>query len=363
MSKIFNFDLIGKPESVTEQILMLNPYQTPMLSMLGFAGAVNQVEHNWFEDAMFATESTITADIDGAATSVVVASVEPFRVGDVVKIADELLKVSAVDGGTKTLTVTRGYAGTTGAAATSGAVIEFQFTEGVEGADAIAARYKARVRKSNITQIFTDTVEVTGTAAAVANYGISDIYTYEQAKKQLELALQLEKALINGIKYENGAVRQMAGVRSLVQTNVKDAAGAELTLDLVNDSLQAIYEKGGFATGGNYEIVVPAKQKRVVSSFGEDLVRVDQADNRRGTVVSRLTTDFGEFPVSINDNLNANELFILDKNRAMIHPLSGRDFQHEYLGKKGDYYQGMIVGEYTLELHQEQAHARIKGLA
>ncbi|MDQ0168770.1 SU10 major capsid protein [Paenibacillus tundrae] len=363
MTKIFNVDLIGKPESVTEEILLLNPHQTPMLAMLGFAGAVNQVEHNWYEDAMFATESTITADVTNSATAVVVASVEPFRVNDVIKLGDELLKVTAINDGTKTLTVTRGYAGTTAAAGVTGAVVEFQFTESVEGRDAIDARFKRRERKSNLTQIFTDTVEITGTAAAVANYGISDMYTYEQSKKQLELALQLEKALINGIKYENGNVRQMAGLRSLINTNVKDAAGAALSLDMVNDSLQAIYTKGGFATGGMYEIVVPAKQKRVVSSFGDDKIRIDQADRRRGTVVSQLTTDFGEFPVSINDNLAANEVFIVDKNRASIRNLTGRDFQHEYLGKKGDYYQGMIVGEYTFELHQEQAHARIKGLA
>lgn len=363
MTKIFNADLIGKPESVTEQFLMLNPHQTPMLSMLGFADPVNQVEHIWFEDAMFATETTVTADVTNAATAIAVASVEPFRAGDVAKVGEELVKITAINSGSKTLTVTRGYAGTTAAAVTTGAVIEFQFTESVEGRDAIEARFKQRARKSNITQIFTDTVEITGTAAAVSNYGISDIYGNEQAKKLIELALQLEKAVINGIKYENGAIRQMGGLRSLVQTNVKDAAGAALTLTMVNDSLQSIYEKGGFASGGQYEIIVPAKQKRVVSSFGDDKIRIDQADNRRGAVVSRLTTDFGEFPVSINDNLAASELFIVDKNRAMIHPLSGREFTHEYLGKKGDYYQGMIVGEYTFELHQEQAHARIKGLA
>lgn len=363
MTKIFNADIIGKPESVTEQILMLNPHQTPMLSMLGFAAPVSQVEHVWFEDSMFATESTTTASALIDATSVVVASVEPFRVGDVAKIGDELVKITAINSGTKTLTITRGYASTTAAAVSNGAVVEFMFSEGTEGADARSARYKARVRKSNITQIFDETVEITGTAAAVANYGISDLYAYEQAKKQLELALQLEKALINGIKYESGSVRQMAGLRSLISTNVKDASAAALTLTMINDSLQSIYEKGGFATGGNYEIIVPAKQKRVVSGFNADLIRIDPNDNRRGAVVSRLTTDFGEFPVSINDNLASNELMIVDKNRAMIHPLNGREFQHEYLGKKGDYYQGMIVGEYVLELHQEQAHARIKNLA
>lgn len=97
MTKIFNADIIGKPESVTEQILMLNPYQTPMLAMLGFAAPVSQVEHVWFEDSMFATESTATADALVGATTIVVASVEPFRAGDVIKIGEELLKVSAIN--------------------------------------------------------------------------------------------------------------------------------------------------------------------------------------------------------------------------------------------------------------------------
>ncbi|WP_046214779.1 SU10 major capsid protein [Paenibacillus wulumuqiensis] len=363
MTQIFGADLIGKRESVTDQMLLLNPHTTPLLSMLGFANPIAAVEHNWFEDTMFAQETTVAGAVTNAATTMVVASTEPFRVGAISQVGEELVKVTAINEGTKTLTVSRGYAGTTPAAVTDGSTIEFLYVEGVEGADARSARSKKRVRKSNLTQIFDDTVEVSGTAAAVAQYGITDLYEYEKAKKIQELSLQLEKAMIGGIKNENGNIRQMAGLRSMIQTNVKDAAGAALSLNILNDSLQAIYEKGGFATGGNFEVIVPAKQKRAVGTFDKNLINIDSDDQRRGTVVSRLITDFGEFPVSINNNLNADELMIIDKNRTQIHALNGREFGHEYLGKRGDYYQGMIVGEYTLELHQEQAHSRIKGLA
>ncbi|QVY62983.1 SU10 major capsid protein [Cytobacillus gottheilii] len=359
MSKILSGELIGKKESVVDQLLLLNPHQTPLLAMLGFGNSVTQVEHNWFEDEMFADESTATAAADAIATTISVAKGEAFRAGHVVKIGEELLKVTAVSG--NDLTVTRGYANTTAGAVESGAKVEVQFVEGAEGSDAREGRYKPRVRKSNITQIFDETVEISGTAAAVNSYGIDDMYEYEKQKKQLELALQLEKALINGIKYENGVVRQMDGLRNLIKSNVFDLAGADLTIDAIGDAFQAIYSKGGFKNGQSYEIIVPAKQKRVVSKFDKDLVRVNQGENTRGTVVNFLTTDFGEFPVSINDNLAADEVLIVDKNRATIRPLQSREFSHEYLGKKGDYLQGMIVGEYTLEFFQEAAHARIKG--
>ncbi|MGC4375798.1 DUF5309 family protein [Fictibacillus sp. Mic-4] len=362
MAKIYDASMIGKKQSVIDEILLLNPHQTPLISLLGFGQAVTQTTHQWFEDEMYADESTVVGAKLATDTSVVVADAEPFRVGHVVKIGDELLYVSAVNTGTKTLTVTRGYAGTTAAAIADGAKIEVQFVEGIEGNDARAARYKARVAKSNKTQIFDDTIEVSGTAAAVQQYGINDIYEYEKQKKQLELALQLEKALINGISYENGQVRQMKGIRSFIQTNVTNVGGA-LTMDAINDLAQSIYQAGGFASGGDYKVIVGAKQKRNLSKLDTNKVQISRSENSRGEVVDKLVNDFGEFEIALNNNLAADELFLIDANRVSIRPLVGREFFHKFMGDKGDYTTGIVVGEYTLEFLQEKAHGRLKGLS
>lgn len=362
MSKILDGSLIGKRESVVDELLLLNPHQTPFLNLVGFSAPVSQVEHVWFEDEMYAGESTTTASALVGDTSVAVADGEPFRAGHIVKIGEELLKVTAVSG--TTLTVERGYAGTTAAAINSGDKVEVQFVEGKEGADARAARYKARVRKSNFVQLFDETISISGTAAAVSNYGIDDLYEYEKQKKQLELALQIEKALINGVKFESGdgLTRQMGGLRNAIATNVTDASAAALTDAMINDAMQSIYEKGGFANGGDYKIVVPAKQKRAISGFSKGDIRLTQAENSRGQVVDMFVSDFGQAEIVLNNNLSANELMVVDVNRFSIHPLQTREFGHEYLGKKGDYFEGQIVGEYTNVLEQEKAHARIKNL-
>jgi hypothetical protein len=361
MVKIYNSDLIGKKVSVVDELLLLNQHQTPMLNLIGFAEAVTQTNHNWYEDEMVADETKVNGAKLVSDTSIVVVDGSIFRANDVIKIGDELLKVTAVS--TNTLTVVRGYASTTAAAVADQAKVEFQFSEGVEGADARAARYKARSQKSNKTQIFDDTIQLSGTAQAVTQYGISDLYEYEKQKKQLELALQLEKALINGVAYENGNVRQMNGVRSFIQSNVTDAASAAVSGNLLNDSLQAIYEKGGFASGGNYKILVGAKQKRAISAFDNNKLFITQAENTRGQVVDHFVSDFGQFEISLNNNLAANELLIVDTNRMAIRPLVGREFFHKYMGDQGDYVTGTLVGEYTLEFKQEKAHARIKNLA
>jgi hypothetical protein len=363
MSKILNGSLIGKRESVVDEILLLNEHQTPLLNLLGFSDAVTQVEHVWFEDEMFADESTVSGAKLVSDTSVVVADAEPFRVGHVIKIGEELLKATAISG--TTLTVTRGYAGTTAAAIADGAKVEVQFVEGQEGADARAARYKARARKSNFTQIFDETVSISGTAAAVSQYGIDDLYEYEKQKKQLELALQIEKALINGVKYESGdgLTRQMGGLRNYISTNVIDGGAALLSDEKINDAMQKVYEKGGFANGGLFKIMVGAKQKRQISNFAKSEIRLTQAENSRGQVVDHFVSDFGQAEIVLNNNLSATELVVFDANRVKVRPLTGREFGHEYLGKKGDYFEGQIVGEYTLEFNQEKAHARIKNLA
>jgi hypothetical protein len=362
MAKIYDASLIGKKQSVVDEILLLNGHQTPLLSLLGFSEAVTQTTHQWFEDEMVADESTVAGAVTNVATAVVVADAEPFRVGHVVKIGEELLLVTAVNTGTKTLTVVRGYAATTAAAIADLAKIEVQFVEGQEGADARSSRFKARVAKSNKTQIFDDSVEISGTAAAVQQYGIGDLYEYEKQKKQLELALQLEKALINGVSYENGQIRQMKGIRQFITTNVDNVAGA-LTMEAVNNLSQKIYEAGGFATGGDFKVIVGAKQKRKLSALDTNKVQIGRAENARGEVVDTLINDFGQFEIALNNNLAADELLFVDANRMAIRPLVGREFFHKYMGEKGDYTTGIVVGEYTLEFKQEKAHGRLKGLS
>jgi len=362
MAKIYNADLVGKRESIVDEILLLNPHQTPLLNAIGFSTPISAVEHVWFEDEMFPDETVTTAAALIADTAVVVADVSPFRVGSVIKIGEEMLRVSAINEGTKTVTVSRAYASTTAAAVASGAKVEFLFDEGLEGADARAARFKKRARKSNLTQIFTDTVELSGTAQAVAQYGISNLYEYEKQKKQVELALQLEKALINGVSYENGQVRQMKGIRQFITTNVTNVAGA-LTLASINTLAQTIYDAGGFANGGDYKIMVAAKQKIALSGTDANKIALTRGENTRGQVVDKIVTDFGEFEIVLNQNLASDELILTDRNRLSIHPIVGRDFGHTYLGLTGDAMRGQIVGEYTLALEQEKAHGRLKGLS
>ncbi|WP_249712017.1 DUF5309 family protein [Bacillus cereus] len=360
MTNTYSNNLIGVKESVTDEFLLLNPLQTPMLNLLGFGDPVTSVEHVWFEDEMFAQESTLTKELTVGAAFIDVEETDAFRPKQVIRVGEELILVVKVEG--EKLTVVRGYAETEAEAHEAGSTIEVMFVEGHEGADARDSRYKPRKRVSNITQIFDDSVELTGTAQAIAQHGINDAYEMEKQKKQLELALQLEKAIVNGVRYENGNVRMMRGVRSFIKTNVIKAEGAEISDSHLIGAFRSIFERSGNA-GGNYKIIVGATQKIAISAFDNALIRLSREDNGRGQVVDHYISDFGNAEIILNNNLRSDEIFVIDANRLSIRPLQTREFAHTFLGKKGDYMRGMLVGEYTLELLQEAAHAKIVGLA
>jgi hypothetical protein len=362
-TNIYSTDLVGKKESVVDQLLLLNPYQTPMVNLVGFGQSVSNVEHIWYEDEMVMQESTVSATHVAGDTVIAVADLEPFRPAQIVKVGNELMLIASINVATSELTVVRGFAGTAAGSIAAGASIEAMFVEGDEGSDAREGRYKPRKRVSNLTQIFDDTVELSGTTMAIAQWGVDNEYEKEKQKKQLELALQLEKAVINGVSYENGTKRLMRGVRDFVETNVIDGQAAAIDDSKLVAAFQAVFEAGGFNSGGDYKVMVGAKQKVAISNLSNALVRLSRSENSRGVVVDHYVSDFGQAEIVLNKNLKSDEVFIIDANRISIRPLQGREFSHTFLGKQGDYMKGMLVGEYTLEFLQEKAHAKIINLA
>jgi hypothetical protein len=56
-------------------------------------------------------------------------------------------------------------------------------------------------------------------------------------------------------------------------------------------------------------------------------------------------------------------VLLLDSSRIEVLPLSGRSFHYKPLARTGDRESGQLIGEYTLELRNENAHGVIEGLA
>jgi hypothetical protein len=57
-----------------------------------------------------------------------------------------------------------------------------------------------------------------------------------------------------------------------------------------------------------------------------------------------------------------DKILLLDSSRIHVMPLSGRSFHFKPLASTGDSDVGQVIGEYTLEMRNENAHAVLEGL-
>lgn len=364
-------------EDVSDLVSLASPYETTLLDVLGDpARPARSTVHEWLEDSLLPNSSTIN---DSTYTNVltdttfVITHVDRFRVGDLIRIegATEVMLVTIVDTGSSTLTVTRGYGASAASSLSNGAKVIILANAALEGADAAAARFTARSRRTNYTQIFSSTVEVSGSELAVKQLGVADELNYQKQQRTRELLRDLENSVINGrapASSPEGSAsvrRTMRGILSFVTTNVfvpsvsdfpEETALTEIQLNL------ALREVWQGSAGQVDTIVCGGREKRMINNFLASSRRyTPQSDTFRDNV-SVYESDFGVCRIVMSRWMPSGVVLLLDSSRIEVMPLSGRSFAYKPLARTGDRESGQVVGEYTLELRNENAHGVITGL-
>ncbi|MFN3167515.1 MAG: DUF5309 family protein [Phycisphaeraceae bacterium] len=357
-------------EDVGDIVGIVSPYETPLLDHLGDPQrTATSTVHQWLEDQLLPNTDTIDdASISAptSETSFDVANGERFRVGDQVQPqgSGEVLFVSAVSG--NTLTVTRGYGGTTPEAIADEQALQILGNAALEGDDAPVVRFTNRTRRSNYTQIFTAGVEVSGSQLAAKQAAVADEMDYQKQERLRELVRDLENSVINGVAPASdpqgsaSVRRSMRGIIPSIQTNLDDAGAASLTEDRLNRVMRSIWEQ---SNGGVDTILVGGFQKRAINNFIAASRGYDDKSTRFRDMVGVYESDFGVCRVVLSRWVPIDSVVLLDSSRIDVLPLSGRSFHYKPLSADGDRERGQVIGEYTLELRNETAHGVISNLA
>ncbi|PKL46810.1 MAG: hypothetical protein CVV39_06675 [Planctomycetes bacterium HGW-Planctomycetes-1] len=363
-------------EDVADIVGIISPAETHLLDVLGNPlREARSTYHEWLEDALVPNKDAISdssiSDPDGE-TGFDVANGGRFRVGDQIQTEDseELMLVTDVDG--DTITVVRGYAGTTPEGISDGQVVRILGNAALEGGDKPAARFTNRIRCGNYTQIFTNAVEVSGTNVAASHLGISDEMDYQKGERLRELVRDLENTVINGGQPSanpqgSGSVRRsMKGIVQSIATNVYRPGdsgfpeGDGLDEAKINYVLRQIWEN----SSGNIDlIVVGGFQKRKINSFLSASRSFGPDDKAYTDMVSVYESDFGVCRIITSRWIPQDAVLLLDSSRIGVLPLAGRSFHFKPLASSGDYECGQLIGEYTLEFRNEAAHGLIRDLA
>lgn len=363
-------------EDVADLVHLISPHETPVLDALGDPlREATSTCHEWLEDALLPNKDAIddaTWTDPAADTEFDVDHGDRFRIGDQIQVegSEELMLVTGIS--TNTLTVARGYAGTTPENLADNQVVNILGNAALEGADKPTARFTNRVRRSNYTQIFTAAVEVSGSDLAARQLGLADEMDSQKQNRLRELIRDLESTVLSGGRptadpQGSGTVRRtMKGIIQHLATNVFHTGdsgfptGTDLDEAKVNYVLRKIWE----VSNGNVDlIVVGGFQKRKINAFCSDSRTYGANDTKFTDMVGLYESDFGLCRVVTTRWLPQDAALFLDSSRVSVLPLTGRSFHFKPLASRGDYECGELIGEYTLELKNEAAHGLVRDLS
>jgi len=363
-------------EDVSDIIGIVSPYETSLLDALGDPlYSATSTHHEWLEDSLLPNKDAINDDTytdPDVDTDFVVDNGDRFQVGDQIQVegSEELMLVTGIS--TDTLTVVRGYAGTTAEDLADDQVVNILGNAALEGADKTTARFTNRSRKGNYTQIFTGSVEVSGSDLAARQLGLADEMDHQKQERLRELLRDLENTVINGGQVAanpqgSGSVRRtLKGIIQHISTHGYHTGDsgfpAETGLDetKINYVMRQIWEN----SSGNVDtIVVNGFQKRKINAFMSSNRSFGPEDKVYSDLVSNYESDFGLCRVIVSRWMPLDAVLFLDSTRLGVLPLAGRSFHFKPLASSGDYECGQLIGEYTLEMRNEEAHGFIRGLS
>jgi hypothetical protein len=293
--------------------------------------------------------------VDSSETAVDVDNGDIFRVGDVILVDSERMYVSAVS--SNTLTVTRGYLGSTAAAHDDNAFILNLFQEQAEHGQSGTPITTDPTTQENHVQIFKESWGESNTSRATKRVAYQNLADSE-ARAREDILRDQEHMVVWGKKRvtrSSGVItRYSGGIDEFVTTNRVDLEGA---LEL-GDISYLINVSTRF--GGSKKLWFCGRDVLYqLSSLGLDFVRIDQATKTLGMSVNRVRGPHGEFSMIEHrgfENAHGGRLMIIDPKSVAMATLRPFKVERNIQDTDVDGVKNQIIGECGLWLDTEEAH-------
>ncbi|MBI4899001.1 MAG: DUF5309 family protein [Actinobacteria bacterium] len=191
--------------------------------------------------------------------------------------------------------------------------------------------------------------------------------TREKMDAQLARSLKIawinwERALLYGRKVapSSGVASAMDGILVRITTNAYAKSGAYLTEDFVLQMLQ-----DSWAAGGSIDtLALGAFQKRQANKFLDSQRMTTRTDRIAGSVIDTYTSDFGTCDIVLDRNMPTDTVLGIEKSRIGFGPLTDHALRAAPVETSTGTKKAMqILGQYTSETRNENAHGKITGLA
>lgn len=322
-------------------------------------------KHEWVETALPVRKETIT--IAQAGVTLTVANAYGYQVNDLILIDSEILRVTALASAT-TLTVTRGYAGTSDVIHTAKVAYNLGSADAENGL-APAGTTLSSDRLYNYVQTFSRSIDLSKDEIAQMSAEMGNPVNVQLERITLFFWKLFAQAVFYGVRYEDttNKIHVMGGVNQFLTTNVTNVAGA-LTVSAIDTLILAIVN-----AGGNPDVmVVSPTQKQKLDGLDSNVVRTGKrSSDRVGGSGIVMTWQSGvldyEIDIIVDHTIKTDELYLLDSSYISLIPLvnngvNGRLGIEDATTPGQDGTKKVLRAKYTLVFKLQGGMGKLYGL-
>ena len=318
-----------------DKINLLEPSANPLtlLTKKAKSSSCHNPKFEWLEDEATPVTTRVNNSTDVATdgTALIVDAGEYFQADDHVKVqrTGEVFKVTSVS--SDTLTIVRGWAGTT-TAGEGYVIIDNDQLTNLGGAftenDGAGTSLQVKVaEKYNYTEICRNPFGLSNTLMNSNAYG-GDVLAYTTKARGIEHAKDIEAKFLfglRGISTATAARRTAGGLMQYISTNSKDFGGGVGSLDEIFDAAEADFRYGS----SEKMLFVSRAVASNISLLAADLLRVVPEDKAFGIHVQKLITPHGVYNIVAHDMMEGDTYggyaFCVDMDNVGYRFLQNRD--------------------------------------
>lgn len=228
------------------------------------------------------TDGTTTSALPIDATLAAVVNI-----GDMLKVEDEYVIVSAVDRGTPTIDVfARGHGGSTGVAHTAATAIHIVASAHVEGTVDGDGILEDNVEKVNYMQLIEEPVELTLTARNQRYQDVEDKMDEVRARAMSRALRKLNLSALLGVPSAGSATtpRSAGGLSYFLSAsadNINTNIAGAFNETAFKSTMLEVAKRGGTPNA----LICSVDVKNIINGFNNSATRTDRGDRGAGTLV------------------------------------------------------------------------------
>jgi hypothetical protein len=334
---------------------------------------------SWYEEGIWASRTVISA-INSALGNLITVEDASWLHENMVMMVEstgEYVFITSVNG--NVLTVIRGYGSTTAANITLGGdeqALQFVTTAFEEASERPTAIATSPYPRTNITQIFRRSWDISGTAQATT-YRFGDRTARNKGDASMNLALDIERALIWG-KMHTGVInnkpfRAMDGFLAQLRSNIFQAPTGGLTRRVLDDFAERVFSKNIQGRPNERLVFVGNVALRAMNEIvlRHSSYNIALRENAFGIKVNTFVTPFGDLTLMPHPLMNdspvwSSEIYALHPAamsiswlRRVFHIDEGQNGQSSELR---DAKAGVFTAEGTCKYALESTGAIMTGV-